>query len=163
MFKSDLELGMYTKFRDGRVGILQGDPSMGRNNWFIALHDDTYSEMRFYGEDLCNVNSSNRDIMEVGWVTGSGKFETITSEDYPSRRPTWTRKTVDWDEIPKHTPVWVRDNSSDVWMPRYFLSYKPGTSYPFEITERGKHSYDTTYHCTSHYKHCTLTKPEERA
>lgn len=160
MTKSELELGMYTKFRDGRLGLLLGDPAKTRDNWFIALGEGSYSEMRFYTEELCNTNSRHRDIVEVGWCDCSGAFESLMEKDHP-RREMWIREEVDWSEVPEHTPVWVKDSSSDVWTPRYFLSYKPGTSYPFKITDRGKHSYDPTCHCTSNYKHCTLTKPED--
>lgn len=36
---------------------------------------------------------------------------------------------VDWSKVPVDTPIWVRNNEAQIWVPRYFAKYENGKVY----------------------------------
>lgn len=85
----------------------------------------------FNGTHVSSLDEYNRNLEYIGEKLGEYDILEIYNLDY---NIIWTREElVDWSSIDVDTPVWVRDNQYDEWLPRHFAKYEDGMVYVWDM------------------------------
>ena len=114
----------------------------------------------YYIDEIMEYIGVNKNTGEVVCCPDDVSFDCIDCSDCvfndnkccKGAKKTWLeseyRPIVDWSKIKIDTPIYVKANLEDEWMPRYFAEYKDGEVYAWDD---GKTSFTTTARVSWNY------------
>ena len=136
MTKTDLKTGMVVQFNNQEIGFILADgiydgdfyciESLNKYNDNLKIQiTPHYEDIEYRIDKVFEINSDILDIKELFDIIDTEFYcdndfiKCLLDNDYLNLL--WERQEVDWEQIPRFTPVLVRNTNLGEWEHAYFL------------------------------------------
>lgn len=141
--KKNLKTGMVVETADGdRFLVILGYINNSKEG--ILLNTDSWMSLERFTNTLEYDNSEFENEWSIVKVFNYKVYGLSPMLNKPENL-IWERKKeeeVDWNTVPVDTPILVRDDEDDIWIPAYFAEYNNDVVY---VWEDGGTSFTKTY------------------